>query len=73
MAKIIVTPERAAKFIQVGHIAVHQAKSVGGMIEIDSEKLQICPVAPQFHEVIELYEHEYMPLDLQSRPNPKAP
>ena len=73
MAKFLVSAERAAKFIQSGQFAVHQAKSAACMVEIDPEKLQIYPVAPQFHEVIELYEHEYMPLDLQSRPNPKAP
>ena len=73
MNKIIVTAERAAEFVRVGQFAVHQAKSAACMVEIDPEKLQIYPVAPQFHEVIELYEHEYMPLDRQSGQNQKAP
>ena len=73
MTKLILDADRAAKFVQVGHIAVHQAKSVGCMVEIDTEKLQIYPVAPQFPEVIELYEQAYMPLDLQSGQNQKTP
>ena len=73
MTKRLLTAEQAAHHSYVTNVAAHQAKSAGCMVELDSDTLLVYPTAPQFYAVIELPEHEYMPLDLQSRQNPKAP
>ena len=73
MSIFIVPADEAAHYLHTGNIAVHQARSVGCMVAIDPDKLQIYPTASQFHGVIEILEHEYMPLDLQSGQSQKTP
>ena len=68
-SKIYITAEQAENISHVAKFASQQAKSVGCMVEVDLESLQIFPTAPQFQAQIELLESEQSlkPFENQSK------
>ena len=61
-SKIYITAQQAENISQIAKFASQQAKSVGCMVEVDLESLQLFPTSPQFHAQVELFENEQFSL-----------
>ena len=68
MSKFYITAEQAEYFSNTAKFASQQARSVGCMVEVDLENLQIFPTAPQFQAQIEVFENtEFSSSPISSR------